>query len=131
MVRKLAGRAGHRRVAPCARHMRALAAQAIEHHSLLTVIPIRYNRRSVDRRVEYGRDAAKTLRRIDRATSRRIRGKIRQLARDPDSLANNVTALKGAEGLMRLRVGDWRVIYTADLVVLLVIRIAPRGGAYE
>jgi mRNA-degrading endonuclease RelE of RelBE toxin-antitoxin system len=31
---------------------------------------------------------------------------------------------------MRLRVGDWRVIYTADLVVLLVLKVAPRGSAY-
>jgi mRNA interferase RelE/StbE len=32
---------------------------------------------------------------------------------------------------MRLRAGDWRVIYTADLVVLLVVKVAPRGAAYD
>lgn len=71
--------------------------------------------------------------RIDRATSRRIRSKVEQLARDPESLANNVKALKspGNERLMRLRVGDWRVIYTADLKVLLVLKVASRGGAYD
>lgn len=69
--------------------------------------------------------------RIDRATSRRIRDKIDLLATDPAALTNNVRALRGREGLMRLRVGDWRVIYTADLVVLLVVRVAPRGSAYE
>lgn len=71
------------------------------------------------------------LMRIDRATAKRIRAKVDQLAADPASLANNVTALRGGEGLMRLRVGDWRVIYTADLVVLLVLKVAPRGGAYD
>lgn len=81
--------------------------------------------------VEYSRDAVRTLLRIDRATARRIRAKVDQLATDPAALANNVTALKGGDGLMRLRVGDWRVIYTADLVVLLVVRVAPRGSAYE
>ncbi len=85
----------------------------------------------MSRRVEYSRDAAKTLMRIDRATSKRLREKIDLLATDPDALANNVRALRGGEGLMRLRVGDWRVIYTADLVVLLVVKIAPRGSAYE
>jgi mRNA interferase RelE/StbE len=85
----------------------------------------------VSRRVEYSRDAAKTLMRIDRATSKRLREKIDLLATDPDALANNVRALRGGEGLMRLRVGDWRVIYTADLVILLVVKIAPRGSAYE
>ena len=82
-------------------------------------------------RVEYSRDAVRVLLRIDRVTAKRIRAKVDQLAADPVALANNVTALKGTDGLMRLRVGDWRVIYTADLVVLLVVRVAPRGSAYE
>lgn len=82
------------------------------------------------RSVEYSREAAKTLQRIDRATADRIRRKIDLLAENPESQANNVRALRGGKGLMRLRVGDWRVIYTADLIVLLVIKVAPRGGAY-
>jgi mRNA interferase RelE/StbE len=85
----------------------------------------------VTKHIEYSRDAVRTLTRIDRATSKRIRRKIEQLAREPEALANNVRALKGGGGLMRLRVGDWRVIYTEDLVVLLVVRVAPRGSAYE
>jgi mRNA interferase RelE/StbE len=85
----------------------------------------------VAKRVEFSREAAKTLMRLDRATSRRVRAKIELLAREPQALANNVSALKGGGGLMRLRVGDWRVIYTEDLVVLLVLKVAPRGSAYE
>ncbi|XBQ15064.1 MAG: type II toxin-antitoxin system RelE/ParE family toxin [Oceanicaulis sp.] len=38
--------------------------------------------------------------------------------------------MKGREGVFRLRVGDWRVLYR-DGVVIAVIRIAPRGSAYE
>jgi mRNA interferase RelE/StbE len=83
------------------------------------------------RRVEYSRQAAKTLMRIDAATSARIRAKVSQLADDPASLANNITPLKGGEGLSRLRVGDWRVIYTETLVIVSVVRIGPRGGVYE
>jgi mRNA interferase RelE/StbE len=75
--------------------------------------------------------AQKTLRRIDRSTAKRIRSKVRLLASDPAALANNVKVLKGGEGLMRLRVGDWRVIYTESLVVLVVVKVAPRGSAYE
>lgn len=70
------------------------------------------------------------LARIDRKTAERVIGKVEQLAADPDSLANNVRSLKGGDGLMRLRVGDWRVIYE-DGVVLDIIRIAPRGSAYD
>ncbi|MFZ4688998.1 MAG: type II toxin-antitoxin system RelE family toxin [Polymorphobacter sp.] len=83
------------------------------------------------RRVEYSRQAAKTLMRIDAATSARIRAKVSQLADDPASLANNITPLKGGEGLSRLRVGDWRVIYTETLVIVSVVRIGPRGGVYD
>ena len=83
------------------------------------------------KRVEYTRDAIKTLERIDRATSRRIRAKIALLAREPEALANVVKALKGGGGLMRLRVGDWRVIYTETLVVLFGVKVAPRGSAYD
>ena len=80
--------------------------------------------------IVYSRGALKALRRIDRRTAERIVLKIEQLARDPESLANNVTAMKGGEGLMRLRVGDWRVIYR-DWVIVNVVKIAPRGSAYE
>jgi mRNA interferase RelE/StbE len=68
---------------------------------------------------------------MDRATSKRIRGKIEQLAAEPGSLANNVRALKGPAGLKRLRVGDWRVIFTETLVVIAVQKVAPRGSAYD
>jgi mRNA interferase RelE/StbE len=82
------------------------------------------------REVRYSRDAARTLLRLDRRTSRRIRGKIALLATDPDALANNVRALSGETGLLRLRIGGWRVIYSDDLTVLLVLKVAPRGAAY-
>lgn len=83
------------------------------------------------RRVEYSRDAVTTLSRIDRKTAGRIRRKVDLLASDAKALSNNVTALKGEPGLMRLRVGDWRVVYTEDLIVLLVLRIAARGSVYD
>ena len=84
--------------------------------------------------ITYSREALKTLRRLDRSTAMRIVAKVEQLALDPASLTNNVKTLKGgasAEGpLMRLRVGDWRVIYR-DGLVIAVIKVRPRGGAYD
>jgi mRNA interferase RelE/StbE len=79
--------------------------------------------------IVYSRDAARTLRRIPANIARMIIAKIEQYAADPSSLANNVTALKGQGGLIRLRVGDWRVIMS-DGQVLAIEKIAPRGGAY-
>ncbi len=62
-------------------------------------------------------------------TADRIRSKVVQYAQEPESLANNVTSLKGRNGI-RLRVGDWRVILD-DGVVLAILEIGPRGGIYE
>lgn len=80
--------------------------------------------------IEYSREALKAIERMDRATAKRMVGKIERLASGSGDLANNVAALKGGGGLMRLRVGDWRVIYR-DGLVLAIIRIAPRGAAYD
>jgi len=82
-------------------------------------------------KIEYSKDALRTLRRMPRDVADLIQSKINQYAADPASLANNVTALKGAPGHYRLRVQDWRVIFSKDGTVLVIIRVAPRGSAYE
>jgi mRNA interferase RelE/StbE len=56
--------------------------------------------------------------------------KIEQYAADSASLANQVTKLQGRDGY-RLRVGDWRVIFTEDGEVLAILEIGPRGGIYR
>lgn len=83
------------------------------------------------RRVTYSREADKTLRRIPANTRRLIVVKIEQYAVTPDALANNVKALKGNPGYYRLRVGDWRVIFSDDVAVVAVIKIAQRGDVYD
>jgi hypothetical protein len=59
--------------------------------------------REAEPKVRYAREAGRVLRRVDRRTAHRIRGKIDRLAADPEALANNVSALKGETGLMRLK----------------------------
>lgn len=85
----------------------------------------------VGREVLWSAKAAKSLARIDRATRDRIMAKVHQLADDPQSMMNNVKPMKGSNNLWRLRVGDWRVLYTETFIVVSVIRVAPRGSAYE
>ena len=82
------------------------------------------------RAISYTRQALKALRRMPADTGQRIIAKIEQYAQEPETQANNVTALKGREGI-RLRVGDWRVIMNDDGVVLAVLEIGPRGSVYE
>lgn len=81
--------------------------------------------------IAYSPDALKTLMRMPANTAQLIRSKVQQYAADPASLANNVKALKGMPGLIRLRVGDWRVIFRETGEVIAVTKVAPRGGAYD
>ena len=82
------------------------------------------------RQVSFSKSSLQTLRRMPSNVAATIRAKIDQYARDPASLSNNVTRLKGRSG-WRLRVGDWRVIFDDDGVVLAILAIGPRGGIYE
>lgn len=83
------------------------------------------------RDVRYSSDARKTLRRLPANIARLIEAKLQQYSTAPASLRNKVRRLKGEGNYMRLRVGDWRVIFTEDGTVVAVIRIAPRGNAYD
>jgi mRNA interferase RelE/StbE len=80
--------------------------------------------------IRYTKTALKALARMPTAAARLIRSKIEQYAEAPASLANNVKKLQGRDGY-RLRVGDWRVIFDQDGVVLDVLQIGPRGSIYE
>jgi mRNA interferase RelE/StbE len=41
--------------------------------------------------------------------------------------------MSGSTDEWRIRVGDWRVVYRIDdgCVVVIVVRVAPRGGVYR
>ena len=82
------------------------------------------------RRIEFSRDALKTLSRVPANTAKLIQKKIGQYADDPKSLSNNVAKLQNRPGY-RLRIGDWRVIFDETSTVLTIEAIAPRGRVYK
>ncbi len=83
-------------------------------------------------RIVFAKRADQVLRKISRNRARLIREKLDQLAQDPYARNPNVTKLQGRPGY-RLRVGDWRVIYELenDQLMILVLKIAPRGEVYR
>jgi mRNA interferase RelE/StbE len=81
------------------------------------------------KKIAYSNQARKALLQMPADQSQWIREKIEQYARNPAELANNVKRLKGREGL-RLRVGDWRVIFDESADTIEVLVIGPRGSAY-
>ena len=85
--------------------------------------------------IEYQQQAIKTLLKIPRDRARLIRAKIDKielLAQSPYSANNNVKKLEGIGGY-RLRIGDWRVLYEIidDRLIIVVLKIKPRGDAYK
>lgn len=83
-------------------------------------------------RIVFTRQANRTLLKMSRNTARLIREKLDQLAQDPYARNPNVTKLQGRPGY-RLRIGDWRVIYELEdeQLVIMVLKVAPRGGVYR
>lgn len=78
----------------------------------------------------YRTPAQRVLARLPRDRAATIQSKITQLAIAPETLANNLKAVKGSDA-MRLRVGDWRVFFRLRDQTLEVITIEPRGRAYR
>jgi len=59
-----------------------------------------------------------------------IRSKITQYATNPASQANNVKQLSGV-GILRLRVGDFRVLFSETAETITILDIGPRGRIYD
>jgi len=75
--------------------------------------------------------AERRLERIPEPFRSNIRRRIDQLADNPRP--QSAQPLKGLQGLWRLRVGDWRVLYVIDDAqrIIDVRRIGPRGEVYR
>lgn len=82
--------------------------------------------------VEFTKQAAAAIKGMPRNTAATVLGKINALATAPLAANNNVKKLQGLSGY-RLRVGNWRVLYEIqnDRLVVLVVAVKPRGGAYQ
>jgi len=83
-------------------------------------------------KIHYQPEAIKALLKMPRTTARLIKAKIELLAQAPHAPNVNAKRLAGEEAY-RLRVGDWRVIYELrnDVMVVVVVKIKPRGEAYK
>jgi len=81
--------------------------------------------------VEVAPAACRQLRKLPQAAQRRIVEKLEGLAADPRP--TGVKKLAASEGLFRIRVGDYRIVYRIDDQVLqvLVVQIGDRKWVYQ
>lgn len=80
-------------------------------------------------RIEFETSAAKALMKLDRSTQTRILTAIEALAANPRP--HGAVKLTGNDG-MRIRVGDYRVVYVIDdaIVTVTVVKIGHRSSVY-
>jgi len=81
-------------------------------------------------RIELRPAAVRALRKLDPQVRGRVQGVIALLAEDPRPPA--ARALRGRPGL-RVRVGDYRIIYTVadDVLVVVVVTLGHRRDVYD
>jgi len=75
---------------------------------------------------EYSKQAAKVISRMDKTIKQRIRQGIAEIPK------GDIKPLKGSDRSFRLRIGNWRIIFSyIDKSKILVEKIAPRGQVYK
>lgn len=83
----------------------------------------------MSQRAEWTKRALKETARLDATTRQRILTAIRALCEEN---RGDVRRLQGEDEVYRLRVGDWRILFSyQDDQTVLVLRVRPRGDAYK
>jgi mRNA interferase RelE/StbE len=76
--------------------------------------------------IEFSNKAAKVISKMDATTKGRI---MRGILGLPNG---DIKPFKGATGTYRLRIGNWRILFSyADDDTILIEKISPRGSAYK
>ena len=76
------------------------------------------------------RSAEKDMDKIGVADRARIIGKLEVYAANPKALGNQVKRLQGYP-LLRLRVGNYRVLFTEEGIIITVIQVGHRKDVYR
>lgn len=81
--------------------------------------------------LQFAPKAIRSLRKLDHAAVRRIRETAEALRGDPRP--SSAVMLTGAHGVLRVRTGDYRILYTVDddRRVVLVVDAGHRRDIYQ
>ena len=82
------------------------------------------------RTIVYSPEATRELDALDPVIRSRIESALAAIALDPLALHNQIKRLKGDPAL-RLRVGDWRIIFDASPSEIVVLAIGHRRDVYR
>lgn len=81
-------------------------------------------------KIEWTEDAIEDLQRLDKPITRRVLSKISWLSNHfsnitPESLSADMS------GMFKIRVGDWRVVYTVEDNIIVIQAIGHRKEVYR
>ncbi len=82
----------------------------------------------MSRTLTYTTKALKGLKKMPPKQAVKMTDALKAIAQDQDK-ALDIKKLQGIEGY-RLRIGQYRAIYSLDMVVMTVENVAPRGAIY-
>ena len=82
-------------------------------------------------RIEFAKPASKQFKAIPPQEQQRLKPKIDALANEPRP--SGMVKLAGEDGLYRIRVGNYRIIYTIedDRLLVLVVKVGHRRDVYR
>jgi mRNA interferase RelE/StbE len=82
-------------------------------------------------RIEFSPAAARQLRKLPPDVRKRVGTKIDALASDPRPPGTE--KLEGQDGLLRVRAGDYRIVYTVadDVILVVIVKIGHRADIYK
>ncbi len=75
--------------------------------------------------IQYEKDAAKHISKMDKSSKQRIKAAIEKLP------SGDVIRLQGFTEDYRLRVGDLRVLFSVKNETIIIKDVLPRGQAYK
>ncbi|MEU3309757.1 type II toxin-antitoxin system RelE family toxin [Nocardiopsis sp. NPDC055551] len=81
--------------------------------------------------LRYTHAARKGIKNLDGSVRKRVRRAIEALAENPRPEGR--VQIKGQTDMWRIRVGGYRIRYEIDddVLVVLLLKVAPRGGFYD
>lgn len=79
--------------------------------------------------VKYHKKAVKFINSLSSQDKQRIKQAINNLVVNPSIC--DIKPLQGYKDLYRLRVGNYRIIYTKDNTILFIANIGSRGDIYK
>jgi mRNA interferase RelE/StbE len=80
---------------------------------------------SITKKPEYSKQAAKAIKSMARPSKQRIKKGIEKIPK------GDIKPLKGTKDVNRLRVGDWRILFSYLDGGVYVRKIEPRGDVYK